>query len=329
MKMTIEEFNATVMLKDMSPSGLPSALPYMPPVDGCTCAFCERLRSESAMASDMPRGGPPQMFGDSMGSANRQQEVGEQLMGGADIGWPTGMQAHKAHIAEQQRINDEATGVMERLRTDGNWEVREIGDMSKGPGVTVVTHQDFGFGMIKLDKPIVIKNGAPAPTFPVESLTVELPSPPLDKDSLPYLNAYGMLTRLLDSKDYIDDPMAFAQDLIDHVESLRDRVDAASANQSKSVPPTPYKALRALSQAMQADPSYAWAWQSRLAMMAQDAGSPHIEANVRAADFMDSLFGVKVSEFPEFKAIVGGVERSTMRTADGREVDVVLWGGKR
>lgn len=54
------------------------------------------------------------------------------------------------------------------------------------------------------------------------------------------------------------------------------------------------KCLKELSKAIKNDPSYAWAWQSNLAMMAVDAGAPHKEANIRAADLMRHLFGVEM-----------------------------------
>jgi hypothetical protein len=39
-------------------------------------------------------------------------------------------------------------------------------------------------------------------------------------------------------------------------------------------------------------PDYAWSWHCNLAMMAYDAGAPHRDANIRAADFMKYCFGV-------------------------------------
>lgn len=51
-------------------------------------------------------------------------------------------------------------------------------------------------------------------------------------------------------------------------------------------------ALKALSEAMQADEDYAWSWHCNIAMNAVDAGAPHRAANERAADFMWGLFGV-------------------------------------
>lgn len=55
---------------------------------------------------------------------------------------------------------------------------------------------------------------------------------------------------------------------------------------------TPEQALKALSDAMNADPDYAWGWHCNLAMMAVDAGAPHKEANEGAAGFMWLTFGV-------------------------------------
>jgi hypothetical protein len=56
-------------------------------------------------------------------------------------------------------------------------------------------------------------------------------------------------------------------------------------------------ALWILRRAMKKDPDYAWSWHCNLAMMAQDAGAPHKEANIRAGDLMHSLFGVKTNRF--------------------------------
>lgn len=56
--------------------------------------------------------------------------------------------------------------------------------------------------------------------------------------------------------------------------------------------------------ALQADFAWAWSWHCNLAMLAQDAGAPHREANERAADFMERAFGVKVNDSAEFKALM-------------------------
>jgi hypothetical protein len=65
-------------------------------------------------------------------------------------------------------------------------------------------------------------------------------------------------------------------------------------------------AVDTLSAELKADKGFAWAWQCNLAMMAYDAGAPHRESNIRAASFMHTLFGVDVTSFPEYQAIVGG-----------------------
>lgn len=58
---------------------------------------------------------------------------------------------------------------------------------------------------------------------------------------------------------------------------------------------TPTEAMAVLSAAMQEDSGYAWSWHCNIAMVAQDAGAPHKEANERAADFMRRAFGVDTS----------------------------------
>jgi len=57
-----------------------------------------------------------------------------------------------------------------------------------------------------------------------------------------------------------------------------------------------------LKRAMRKDPDYAWSWHCNLAMMAYDAGAPHDDANVRAADFMKYCFGVSTrNQYDEMK----------------------------
>ena len=51
-------------------------------------------------------------------------------------------------------------------------------------------------------------------------------------------------------------------------------------------------ALWIISRAMKKDPEFAWSWHCNIAMVAQDAGAPHKESNIRAADFMMGIFGV-------------------------------------
>jgi len=52
-------------------------------------------------------------------------------------------------------------------------------------------------------------------------------------------------------------------------------------------------ALWILRRAMKNDPDYAWSWHCNIAMVAQDAGASHKEANERTSDFMHNLFGVR------------------------------------
>lgn len=49
------------------------------------------------------------------------------------------------------------------------------------------------------------------------------------------------------------------------------------------------------------DPAYAWSWQCNVAMAAYDAGCDHETANRGAARFMRTLFGVDVTQFPEWQ----------------------------
>ena len=61
---------------------------------------------------------------------------------------------------------------------------------------------------------------------------------------------------------------------------------------------TAEKALKDLSFAMQIDPDLAWSWHCNIAMVAQDAGAPHKEANERTADFMRRAFDVDTTKPP-------------------------------
>jgi hypothetical protein len=71
--------------------------------------------------------------------------------------------------------------------------------------------------------------------------------------------------------------------------------DAARAALAKreavAVPDVP-SALKVISDAMKADPDFAWSWHCNVAMTAQDAGAPHDRANVWAANFMRRAFDV-------------------------------------
>lgn len=58
------------------------------------------------------------------------------------------------------------------------------------------------------------------------------------------------------------------------------------------------KALKELSFAMQIDPELAWSWHCNIAMVAQDAGALHKEANERTADFMRRAFDVDTTKPP-------------------------------
>lgn len=58
------------------------------------------------------------------------------------------------------------------------------------------------------------------------------------------------------------------------------------------------EAMKVLSFALQNDPDYARSWHANIAMVAQDAGAPHHESNVRAADFMKRVFGVDTTREP-------------------------------
>ncbi|MEA3272321.1 MAG: hypothetical protein U9P90_01485 [Patescibacteria group bacterium] len=51
-------------------------------------------------------------------------------------------------------------------------------------------------------------------------------------------------------------------------------------------------AMKVLSRAMKKDPGYAWGWHCNIAMVAQDAGAAHHEANIRTCAFMKSVFGI-------------------------------------
>lgn len=62
----------------------------------------------------------------------------------------------------------------------------------------------------------------------------------------------------------------------------------------------PKHAMAALTEAMKADPEYAWSWHCNIAMVAVDAGAPHQEANERAAGFMRTAFDVDTRSSPHF-----------------------------
>ena len=67
------------------------------------------------------------------------------------------------------------------------------------------------------------------------------------------------------------------------------------------------KAMEDLAFSMSIDPDYAWSWHCNIAMVAQDAGAPHKEANERSADFMMRAFGVDTSKPPVMPAAANGL----------------------
>ena len=72
----------------------------------------------------------------------------------------------------------------------------------------------------------------------------------------------------------------------------------AELEEKLKIPPA-----RVLSEALQNDSSYAWAWHSNLAVCFIDAGGTHTQANKAAAQFMFNAFGVNVTSFSEWKAL--------------------------
>jgi hypothetical protein len=63
-------------------------------------------------------------------------------------------------------------------------------------------------------------------------------------------------------------------------------------------------ALNAIQFYLKENQDLAWSWHCNIAMTAVDAGAPHLEANKRTADFMRRAFGVDVTDFKEYKAIM-------------------------
>jgi hypothetical protein len=61
-------------------------------------------------------------------------------------------------------------------------------------------------------------------------------------------------------------------------------------------------AFKALQFHLLNDTDYAWCWHCNIAMVAQDAGATHKNANARTASFMKTAFGVDTSKFEEYKA---------------------------
>lgn len=59
--------------------------------------------------------------------------------------------------------------------------------------------------------------------------------------------------------------------------------------------------LSELTRSLQSDEDYAWSWMCNLACIGLDSGGDHEAANNRAADFMQSTFGVDVRATTEWK----------------------------
>ena len=60
----------------------------------------------------------------------------------------------------------------------------------------------------------------------------------------------------------------------------------------------------ALSEGLQSDHGFAWAWQCNIAMAFVDAGVTHKQGNEGAARVMQAFFGVDVTKFPEYLAFL-------------------------
>jgi hypothetical protein len=63
-------------------------------------------------------------------------------------------------------------------------------------------------------------------------------------------------------------------------------------------------ALKAFAFYFKQQPDLAWSWHCNIAMLAVDAGAPHLEANMRTADFMRRAFDIDVTSFNEYKAVI-------------------------
>lgn len=63
------------------------------------------------------------------------------------------------------------------------------------------------------------------------------------------------------------------------------------------------EAMRILSAAIKSDPEYAWSWHCNIAMAARDEGLTHKAANLAAARFMYSAFGVDTLESEQYKSL--------------------------
>jgi len=63
------------------------------------------------------------------------------------------------------------------------------------------------------------------------------------------------------------------------------------------------QAMKVISEAMQTNEELAWGWQCNIAMSFVDVGGGHLEANIAAANFMKSAFGVDTTKFKEYKDI--------------------------
>jgi hypothetical protein len=82
-------------------------------------------------------------------------------------------------------------------------------------------------------------------------------------------------------------------------------------------------AMQTISDAMRADPDYAWTWHCNVAMAARDAGAPSPEAQAQAAQFMRNAFGVDTSQM----AIGYGLDVAPVRPICGDHAAALLEAG--
>lgn len=71
------------------------------------------------------------------------------------------------------------------------------------------------------------------------------------------------------------------------------------SNEHNNAPAVP-QAMAIVTNALHADPDYAWSWHCNVAMSALDEGLDHYRANKAAARFMSLLAGVDTSKHPGF-----------------------------
>lgn len=74
----------------------------------------------------------------------------------------------------------------------------------------------------------------------------------------------------------------------------------AVADELERAAPTVLQAMAIVTDALRADPDYAWSWHCNVAMSALDEGLDHYRANKAAARFMSLLAGVDTSKHPGF-----------------------------